>query len=109
MVRSQSAYENIFEIWDTTLRPLHPQRLRLKDESGASDSELWSQQTRRGRRLVHVALLVTPHLRLRLLLAHYPALTTHVTTDYFKAQSELYENGLTWTKADNIVQSVLMQ
>ncbi|XP_042868647.1 dynein axonemal heavy chain 12-like [Penaeus japonicus] len=61
------------------------ERLRLyAEDRGVTEADLWHEQAQRVSDLVHVVITAPPTPDLRHVFASYPALTTHITVDYFK-------------------------
>ncbi|XP_063589657.1 dynein axonemal heavy chain 12-like [Penaeus indicus] len=61
------------------------ERLRLyAEDRGVTETDLWHEQAQRVADLVHVVITAPPTPELRHIFASYPALTTHITVDYFK-------------------------
>ncbi|MPC11672.1 Dynein heavy chain 1, axonemal [Portunus trituberculatus] len=65
------------------------QRLRLYMEGQEmTDSEVWEEQERRVKDLVHIVVTCLPSPGLHHTLTHYPAFTTRVTINFFKRWPE---------------------
>lgn len=68
----------------------HFQRLRLFLEGReVTESEVWEEQERRVKELVHIVVTCLPSPNLHHTLTHYPAFTTRVTINFFKVTHDL--------------------